>query len=222
MKPIFVTGVERSGTSMIAKIIAESGVFVGRTTKLMESLPVKRLLDTYYKNQGYDVHGQYPIPPRSNIMIPTDWRNNVEIVLRNEGMQEKGTFLLKSNRLSQTWRIWAYAFPEAQWIIIRRRTGDIIQSCLQTDYMDAYANKDILDKLKVSDERDGWKWWIHQHEQYFVDMITEGLDVKVIWPQRMVSGDYSQIYELYRWLGLTWKSKTTIQMIDKFLDKSRL
>jgi hypothetical protein len=35
-------------------------------------------------------------------------------------------------------------------------------------------------------------------------MIETGLNCKVIWPERMVDGDYSQIIEMLKWLGLEW------------------
>jgi len=38
-------------------------------------------------------------------------------------------------------------------------------------------------------------------------MVTEGLNCKVIWPHRMVTGDYSQLYETIDWLGLKWNDK---------------
>ena len=47
-------------------------------------------------------------------------------------------------------------------------------------------------------------------------MIEAGLNCKVVWPERMVSGDYQQIHETLEWLGLKW-NKEVINWIDPLL-----
>ena len=47
-------------------------------------------------------------------------------------------------------------------------------------------------------------------------MINEGLNIKVIWPERMIYKDYRQLYELMEWLGLKWNSKA-LTFIDSLL-----
>ena len=221
MKPIFITGIERSGTTIVAKIIAHCGAFSGRCTKMMENKAVKHMMDYHYQDSGWDSRGQFPLPVQDNLMIPAGWRQQVLRLLEKEGLREDGVFMLKSNRIAQTWRIWAHAFPEAQWIIVRRRTGDIIKSCQRTDYMDTFSDPVKQKAVNATTEIEGWLWWVHYHEQQFVDMITEGLDVKVIWPQRMVHGDYGQVYEMQRWLGLVWK-KDILNEIENIMYKGRL
>jgi len=51
-------------------------------------------------------------------------------------------------------------------------------------------------------------------------MITEGLNCKVVWPERMVQGNYQQMYETIEWLGLRWKSEV-LTFIDPKLWKAR-
>jgi hypothetical protein len=51
-------------------------------------------------------------------------------------------------------------------------------------------------------------------------MITEGCNCKIIWPERMVDGDYDQLYELCDWLGLKWNNNS-LKFIDTLLWKSR-
>ena len=97
--------------------------------------------------------------------------------------------------MSLIWPVWNIAFPNAKWIIVRRRTGDVIQSCLKTGYMTAYA------------EEAGWLEWVHEHEKRFVEMIEAGVNCKIIWPERMIHGDLQQLYEVIDWLGLTWKKE---------------
>ena len=52
-------------------------------------------------------------------------------------------------------------------------------------------------------------------------MIHAGLNVKVIWPERMVKGNYEQIYEVIEWLGLSWKGKEVMDFIEPKLWKAK-
>ena len=56
-------------------------------------------------------------------------------------------------------------------------------------------------------DAEGWLHWVHQYEAKFVEMIEAGLNCKVIWPERMINGDYKQLHEVVEWLGLTWNDK---------------
>ena len=205
--PIFITGIERSGSSIIGRVINLSGAFAGNITDMYENIQIKKLLDTYYDLLGVDKKGQYPLPDAKKLIIPTNWEQKVESAVINE-MRLDLPWMLKGARLCQTWPVWNYAFPNAKWIIVRRRPGDIIDSCLKTGYMTAYKDKE------------GWLDWIHVHENIFVEMIQAGLNCKQIWPERMATGDYKQIQEMVEWIGLTW-NENIVQEIDPLLYKSK-
>ena len=51
-------------------------------------------------------------------------------------------------------------------------------------------------------------------------MIIEGLDCKVVYPARLVYGDYSQLYEMLDWLKLKWSPKI-FNYIDPLLETTR-
>jgi hypothetical protein len=86
--------------------------------------------------------------------------------------------------------------------------------------MNAFSDEGVREMVNVADEREGWLWWIHQHEQRFVEMIEAGVNCKQIWPERMVTGDYQQLYEVLDWVGLSWRSEI-LNFIDPLLWKSR-
>ena len=214
--PILITSCPRSGTSMIAEVINMCGAFGGKMSK-RRMFTNDKILDSvvipYFNSINADPSGQYPLPSIKN--IPTDWKQRIERIIIDEGYQ-KGLWMYKDSKLSLMWMIWDYAFPNAKWIIVRRRTGDIIQSCLKTAFMEAFAEQANRNTIGVTTERDGWLWWIHQYEKRFVAMIEAGLNCKVVWPERMVHGDYQQIYETLEWLGLSW-NKDVVNLIDPLL-----
>jgi hypothetical protein len=221
-KPILVTGVQRSGASIIAKIIALSGGFTGRTSEMIENDHLKFMVGNYYRNIHIDAKTQFPLPNTKELLIPTNWKRQVEIQINMEmdKINKNQSWLFKSSTNCQIWPVWNYAFPNAKWIIVRRRTGDIVSSCMKTAYMIAFKDKVNQKAVGVDNEQDGWIWWVHEHEKLFIEMIEAGLNCKIIWPERMVNGDYSQIFEMLEWLGLK-RNDSIIKTIDPMLWNSK-
>jgi hypothetical protein len=184
---------------MIAATINMCGAFGGNMSKrgmygndrIREEL-VKLYLDMIKVNLEY---------------IPVNWGISISAIMEEEGYKQ-GAWMYKDSNICQMWKVWNYAYPDAKWVIVRRRTGDIVQSCMKTGYMTTY------------DTEEGWLGMVHDYEKKFVEMITEGLNVKIIWPERMVNGDYRQLFELCDWLALPWK-KEALGFIDSLLWKSK-
>lgn len=109
--------------------------------------------------------------------------------------------------------VWQYAFPDAKWIIVRRRTGDILQSCSKTAYMNAFKDGGRGRVNQIISEEEGWLWMVHEYEARFVELINSGANCQVVWPERMMYGDYKQLYQTLDWLGLSWKSEI-LSVID--------
>ena len=223
--PILVTGASRSGGSMIAGVLNVCGAFGGNMAVsnsnkrgMFENIRIRdTLIKPYLLRMNGDSDGQYPMP--ENIHIPTDWRSSVEKIMMNEGYKD-GNWMYKDSRISLMWQVWHYAFPDAKWVIVRRRTGDIIQSCTKTGFMKAFKDESNITAVNATDEMNAWLWYVHQFEQRFIEMMTEGVNCKIIWPERMVTGDYKQLYELLDWLGLKWKIEA-LTFIDSLLWGSR-
>jgi len=227
--PILITGAARSGTSMIAGVINLCGAFGGdmsgpnKNNKkgMFENILIRnQIVKPYLRDIGVDPMGQYPLPDTKLLPIPRDWRERVERVMLDQGYTG-GPWMYKGAKMTLMWPVWTYAFPDAKWIIVRRRTGDIVQSCIKTGFMRAFGFPEIREKVGAKTEEEGWIWWVREHEKRFVEMITEGLNVKVVWPHRMVNGDYIQIMETIDWLGLKWNSEV-LSFIDPLLYKSRV
>jgi len=205
--PILIVGCPRSGTSMIGGVIKMCGAFTGKLAErgMFENNKIlTEIIEPYFTDLGCDPSGQYPLPVSEDISIPAHWRQRVEQSIFAEGYHGGVAWMYKDSRSSLIWPVWNYAFPNAKWIIVRRRTGDIVQSCLKTGYMTAY------------DDEAGWVAWVHQYEKRFVEMIEAGLNCKVVWPERMVDGDYQQMKETLEWVGLKW-NKDVINWIDPLL-----
>ncbi len=226
--PILITGVPRSGTSMVAGAIELCGAFGGEMFGASKNNPKgmyenkairEEIVKPYIKSIGADPRCQHPLPSTEDMYVPLNTASRVRSAIESQGYAG-GPWFYKCPKLSLIWPVWDYAFPKAKWLIVRRRTGDIVQSCLKTGFMNAYARPSVMAAVGAKTEEEGWIWWVREHEKRFVQMIEAGLNVKVIWPERMVSGDYEQLYEAIDWLGLHWTSKV-LDFIDPKLWKAR-
>ena len=220
-QPILITGCARSGTSMVAGIINMCGAFGGdmsgpnanNAKGMFENAHIRnQVVKPYLRKINADPMGQFPLPDVEDISIPNNWEQRVTNIMREEGYVG-GEWMYKGAKMCLHWPVWHYAFPNAKWVIVRRRTGDIIQSCLKTSFMRAFSNPHFRQAVGAKNEVEGWLWWVHQHEARFIEMIQKGLNCKIVWPDRMVDGDYSQMNEMLEWLGLNWNSD-----IPKFIE----
>jgi lambda repressor-like predicted transcriptional regulator len=207
--PILITGIPRSGSTGIAATVNLCGAFGGRMSKRgMYSNDTIRevLLKPYLDRLNVDPDGQNPLPSTDSVIVPAYWKDRVSQIMIDEGYKD-GAWMFKDSRLAVTWPLWNISFPNAKWIIVRRRTGDVVQSCMKTGYMKAFKDEA------------GWLSMVEEYEKRFVEMIAEGIDHRIIWPERMVDGDYNQLYDLCDWLGLEWNNKA-LEFINKLLWKS--
>lgn len=227
--PILITGCARSGTSMVAGIINLCGAFGGNMSGpnhnnkkgMFENAKIRQtIVKPYLHSIGADPLGQYPLPDTSNMLVPVNWKHKVEDIMRTEGVNDDTVWMYKGAKMCLHWPVWHHAFPDAKWIIVRRKTPDIIRSCIRTGFMNAFSNPNNQQSVGVDNEYDGWLWWVHQHEQRFVEMISEGLNVKQVWPERMVNRDYGQTEEMLKWLGLEWTDEI-FSFIEPKLWKAR-
>lgn len=229
--PILITGCARSGTSMIAGIINLCGAFGGITSGpnkynekgMFENVAIREKLTKPYLREvlHVDPMGQYPLPDINNMPIPSNWAKRVQDVIKKEGLPEGQPWFYKGAKMCLMWPVWHYAFPNAKWIIVRRKTPDIINSCVRTGFMKAFLSESTRKAVGAADEYEGWLWWVHQHEERFKEMMMEGLNIKVVWPERMVDRNYGQTQEMLDWLGLEWNNEI-FNFIEPKLWKARL
>lgn len=227
--PILITGCARSGTSMVAGIINICGAFGGKMSGpnlnnakgMFENARIRNeIVKPYFESLDVDRMGQYPLPDITNLPIPSSWQSKVEGVIKAEGY-EGGPWMYKGAKMCLHWPVWHYAFPDAKWIIVRRKTSDILYSCERTGFMRAFNGRSNQVAVGAKNSREGWLWWVHQHEDRFREMINEGLNVKIVWPDRMVNGNYELMKDAVEWLGLTWDHDKVMEFIEPKLWKAR-
>jgi len=203
INPILVTGADRSGSSLVARIFSMCGVFTGDVNVMYENIAVKPVHHYIVDKNTDGCH----MPNLHHVKIPRDWAETVSVLMKLQGYKGDIPFMYKDSVISQLWPMWNNSFPEAKWVIVRRKTSDIINSCVQTGYMKRFKSEHNLHKIGVHKEYDGWLWWVHQYEARFLEIMETRIQYKVVWPERMAYGDYQQMKEVVEWAGLTWNDK---------------
>ncbi len=198
--PILVTGCARSGTSLTAGILAHCGAFGGHVTGPMPHNPKGQFENGYIRDQvtkpylasmGVDKLGQKPLPDVENLAAFDSLQEVVESTMRRDGYSG-GPWYYKGAKICLVWPVWVKAFPEAEWIIVRRRPQEIAESCMRTRFMRAY--KDI----------DGWLGWVREHEKRFEELKKAARNVQEFWPEEVLRGDVTAARGLTDSLGLPW------------------
>lgn len=227
--PILVTGAARSGTSMVAACIHLCGAWKGNTAGpskwnakgMFENLELRQnVVKPILKQMKMDPRGQYPMPDTKDVRIPLDFKERVVNIISGQGWRNNLPWVYKCVKLSLIWPIWFHAFPRSKCIVVRRKTQDIVYSCMRTAFMREFAFSDTLKKIGKSTEEEGWEWWVEFYKNKFNEMINNGVNIKVIWPEKMVYGDYSEMKDVIEWLGLKWNGPAIVDFIEPKLWKS--
>lgn len=234
--PILITGCARSGTSLTAGIIHLCGAFGGITSpgtrnnakgmfennRIRENV-VKPFLRTY----GVDPMGQYPLPSAGTFSydpqfwqgIGPVWRQRIKSVLVKEGYNGKQKVFYKGAKACLMWRVWDCAFPDAKWVITQRPIGDIVDSCMRTNFMRAFRNPQTQRLVGAKNEQEGWTWWVREHEDKFKQMAVEGLNIHFAYPDEIINGDFERIEKTINWLGLEWDKEKVLSFVKPSLWK---
>lgn len=214
-KPILITGCARSGTSMTAGIIRISGAFGGDTSGpnpynpkgMFENALIRdRIVKPFLISVGFDPMGQNPLPDPQKLPNIPAWKNNIVRILQEQGyFNHNCPWFYKGAKMCLMYTVWHDAFPNAKWIIVRRPTKDIINSCLNTRFMRAYNNVE------------GWNSWVNHHLDCFEKMREDGLNIKEVWTDRIVGGDFSEIKKVCYSYDLGWNEEIVREFVARDL-----
>ncbi len=208
--PILITGCARSGTSLIAGIIDASGAFGGQmfgpnsfnARGMFENKYIRQEMVKPYLSAIYaDPMGQSPLPIASTVPIVQDWNLVFTKRMVEEGYLD-GPVFYKGAKACLMWPVWAAAFPFARWIIVRRKTKEIVDSCLRTPFMRAW------------DKASKWEDWVDHHKQCFREMKAANLNTFEVWPENIIKGDLSEVKDMLQWLDLDWDERRVVEMVS--------
>lgn len=144
-RPVFITGIPRSGTSMVAGLLGEAGLWLGQTvpaspenprgffenTRIRERI-IKPLLSDFL---GADPLGVRSLPEPGALPLFAQLPRAIARALRDEGYGGAEPWGYKDAKLTLLWPAFAEAFPQAQWVILRRERAETVASLARTSFM---------------------------------------------------------------------------------------
>ena len=154
-----------------------------------------------------DPLGQKPLPNRTQLIMMADeegpqLRARVLSILAKQGVFPDSPWFYKGAKMCLMWPLWHAAFPDAQWIFVRRPSEGIIASCLRTPFMRAYRT------------HDGWQSWVDEHLECRDEMECAGLTVFDVWSDEIVKGSFDVVREVVTNCGLDWCDERVKEFVD--------
>lgn len=220
-EPILITGCARSGTSMTAGIVDICGAWGGKMSGpnhnnkkgMFENAAIRNgMVKPFFREMGVDPMGQNPLPDIDVVKLVSQdfiiqWRIKIQRILAGHGyrIDSEQPWFYKGAKMCLHWPVWHRAYPDAKWIIVRRKSADIVRSCMKTGFMRAYR------------DANGWLKWIDEHKERFMEMRDAGLNVQYVWPQYMIDRDLTEIERVVKALGLSWKQPQVETFIEPAL-----
>ena len=196
--PILITGLPRSGTSMIAGLLAECGVWTGETVGPSPDNPRgffenekirEHVVKAMLHGVDADPLGVDPLPGPEDLIAPQIPGSAARYAER-QGCEPDQRWLYKDAKLTLMWRAWLTAYPKAKWIVVRRTPAEVIRSCLTTPFM-----------AQHSTDPQFWGKW---HDEYVTRLqaLSKTVETYQIWPSRIMGGDWNDFSKLCDWLGV--------------------
>lgn len=207
--PILVTGAARSGTSMIARLLIESGAWGGTTepaddenkfgffeNRLIRDGVMKTMLYMFKSDPvGISILPDKDINPQPYVGLHAV----ISRCLHNDGYKELPDgrkWLYKDTKLLLLWQIWNITYPDAIWVLVRRNREDIIKSCCKTSFMNSprFGKRD-------------YAFWSDLVDEYLIrmDILKASVNNCVeVDSDDIINGDLTSIKVAIEKAGLEW------------------
>ena len=146
--PIFVLGLPRSGTSLIAGSLNICGAWIGTTFPGNSDNPKgffehivlrEKITKTILKRLECDPLGVRKLPPIDYKVTNSNLKKVIWKILKEDGYNDDMPWIYKCPKISLIWRFFWNAFPQAKWIIVTRNKQDVISSLLRTKFMNRHS-----------------------------------------------------------------------------------
>lgn len=202
--PIFVLGLPRSGTSMVAGAIGICGAWTGSTVPggspanpkgFFEHAVIReQVTKQVLIRLGYGPLGVRNLPPVDlQVEIP-GLADTIRQVVEADGYANNMPWLYKDAKLTLLWPIFKKAFPRATWVVVRRDEEGFIDSCLRTGFMNQHAR-----------DRAFWKKFSDEYCVRIDALNNSDASVLEISSPDIIKGNFEPLEQLVSSLGLEYR-----------------
>ena len=211
-EPLLITGLPRSGTSLVAGILGQLGLWLGTTVPGGPANPKgffehiglreqanKRIL----ARLGCDPLGVRKLPLLSNLPRVDRFREHIKNLLDADHYDDISPWGFKDAKLTLLWPVWRDAFPEAQWLVVHRPRELVIRSCLKTHFMRQHSGKIEF-----------WENFCDEYDCRLYALRKAVPSTMQIDASRLIDGDYDLLINVVERMGLTWNTDRVTAFID--------
>jgi len=204
-EPILITGIARSGTSLVANIIDQAGANGGEMN--LNPIPVEQPTGFYENTEfdtkiskwilaehGYDQRGQKAMPGKD--FLPFDVRELAFDIMRGQGVGEDEVWFVKNCKAILIFHTYLESFPGSKWVLVRRNMDDIVDSCIRASFM---GSRHTLGEWN--------EWYIHWKGLLDELKRQAGDSLREVWYEKLMEGDYREVENVLTWLGLRYDEK---------------
>lgn len=211
-KPIFVTGLPRSGTSMVAGCLHLSGAWVGNTVAggvgnekgFFENIALReQIIKGLLTALGCDPLGVKSLPQFDQVPNVRGLLEGFVHFLQRDGYDGQQPWLFKDAKLTLLWPLIAPIFPEARWVIVRRDPQAIINSCMRTHFMAHHSQSLAF-----------WQDFVNQYQARLSALLNSCFKVTEISADNLVNGNSDELLSLAETLELSADLSTMKQFIS--------
>lgn len=237
MEPIIILGMHRSGTSLIAELLKDLGLFIGNDLNVhFESKSFLEINDFILSTAH--AHWDYPLNIENLLDDKASFENvvfNIQKIINNFNFKKQywgiqNILLKKQKKLHWGWKeprttatfpIWLKLFPNAKFLFIHRNGVDVAQSLnLREKKRQGKINSPVY-SLRCLDINESFKLWEEYNNIYekYKNLISNS---------NLLSFSYEDLIEypikhlkiISEFIGLNIDN-TKINMISKKLDSSK-
>ena len=211
-KPIFIVGLPRSGTSMVAGILANCGVWTGRTVRgdknnpkgFFENIFIReQVIKGMLRSSGCDPLGVTKLPP-----LDVNWSSNAVAaafsqVLKHQDYDDKSPWLYKDAKMTLLWPVIHKVYPSATWVIVRRDPKALVKSFLRTSFMSQHSKSSRF-----------WKKFIDEYISRLDALKKSNANYIELDSGEVIAGNYAQLEKLLLSMNLSLNAGKVNQFVS--------
>ncbi|KAA2315211.1 sulfotransferase [Pseudooceanicola sediminis] len=200
LRPLFVCGLPRARTSMVMRVLAAQGLWLGHTIPGNPDNPQgfyenRDLRETHLKgilsDLGADPRGVAPLPRTSALPPCPDLARRIAATLRDQGHDGTQPWGFKDPKLTLLWPLFARAYPHATWLIVRRPRKDVLRSLARAHFMQRHPATTEF-----------WQPFCAAYDGRLHDLVHSGAQVLQADSDAIANGDFRDLEAVCAALGL--------------------
>lgn len=201
--PIFVFGLPRSGTSMVAGALGVCGAWTGTTVPGVEPENPKGFFEHGVIREqvtkqiliqlGCDPLGVRKLPPVGFRGDVPGFAEMIRDIIEKDGYRHDRPWLYKDAKLCLVWSIFKTAFPDATWLLVRRDPEEVVQSCLNARFMRQH-----------SDTPDFWRRYVEEYQRRIAALQQTDARILAVSSRDIIEGRLEVFKQVVSQLGLSY------------------